>query len=149
MKTQWSRWLAIVVAGLLAFGAYEVNVAVQTHLGEQALAQTGLNFASLQQALQQAGASGKPVFVDFSAIWCPTCRALHEKVFTDPQVKRALAARYVLARVDYEAPEAKDFMQRYGVQGFPSLLVLDSKGQLVRRVAVTVDPRQFVAEISG
>src|SRR3546814_4923679 len=45
---------------------------------------------------------------------------MHEQVFTDPQVKRALSEAYVLARVDYDSDEAKPFMERNGVRGFRS-----------------------------
>jgi hypothetical protein len=40
-------------------------------------------------------------------------------------------------------------MQRYGVQGFPSLLVLSADGMLVRRVPVSFDPAAFAASLRG
>lgn len=138
---------AAVVLVAIGFGAYFLNVAIQTHLGKAAIADTGLSFRTLPGALAQSKLTNKPVFVDFSAIWCPVCRAMHEQVFTNPNVKRKLSEAYVLARVDYESDEAKPFMERYGVRGFPSLLVLAADGTLIRRVPVNMDPTAFAASL--
>lgn len=138
------RWLAYALVPLaLYFG----NVEVQTWRGEQALAATELPFASLEQALAQARSSGKPVLADFSAIWCPACRRLHAEVFTDPAVKAAILAGYELSRIDYEAPEAPAFMARYGVTGFPTLLVLDQDGHMLRKLPSGFDPAVLAAAL--
>jgi thiol:disulfide interchange protein len=140
-------YLALVIA--LGFGAYFANVEIQTRLGTQALAKTGLTFLSLDEALHKAQTDGKPVLVDFSAIWCPTCRTLHEQVFTDAKVKAAINAQFVLARVDYESPEAAAFMARYDVHGFPTLLVLKADGALIRSVPVSMEPQTFLVGLSS
>lgn len=141
------RALWILAAAVIATGSYFAHTAWQTQRGEAALRATALEFLPLDRALALARSQGKPVLVDFSAIWCPTCRVLHAEVFTNAAVKQAIAGGYVLSRVDYESPEAPAFMQRYAVQGFPSLLVLDADGRLVRRVAISFDPVTFAATL--
>lgn len=89
----------------------------------------------------------EPVLLDCSAIWCPTCRVLHAEVFTDDTVKQAITAGFVLSRVDHEAPEAQAFMQRYHVQGIPTLLVVSTDGQWLRRVPVSFDPATLAATL--
>lgn len=138
------RWL---VYALVPLALYFANVEVQTWRGEQALAATDLHFAPLEQALAQARSSGKPVLADFSAIWCPACRRLHAEVFTDPAVKAAILAGYELSRIDYESPEAPAFMARYGVTGFPTLLVLDQNGQMLRELPSGFDPAVLAAAL--
>lgn len=142
-----SPWVALIVGVAVTVAAYFGNVELQALLGRRALSDTGLTFHSLPNALQEASTTGKPVLVDFSAIWCPTCRALHTQVFSDPQVKRAINAHFVLARVDYDATDSKAFMQRYAVTGFPSLLVLDGHGNLLRRLPVVLEPSRFATEL--
>jgi len=136
-----------LVAAAVAVGGYFAHTEWQTRLGQQALAATALDFLPLDQALARSKTQGKPVLVDFSAIWCPTCRQLHNDVFTDGAVKQAINQGYVLARVDYESPEAPAFMQRYGVKGFPTLLVLSADGSLLRRVPVLFEPAPFAASL--
>jgi thiol:disulfide interchange protein len=143
------RAIWIFVAAVIAIGGYFGHTAWQTQRGEAALKATALDFLPLEQALVLAERQGKPVLVDFSAIWCPTCRVLHAEVFTDARVKEAITTGFVLSRVDYESPEARTFMQRYDVQGFPTLLVLSAKGGLVRRVPVSFDPVALAASLRG
>jgi len=138
------RWL---VYALVPLALYFGNVEVQTWRGEQALAATELPFAPLEQALAQARTSGKPVLADFSAIWCPACRRLHAEVFTDPAVKAAILAGYELSRIDYESPEAPAFMARYGVTGFPTLLVLDQDGDMLSKLPSGFDPAVLAAAL--
>ena len=139
--------LRILIVVFVGFGGYFAHTQWQTQLGEAALKATSLEFLPLQAALVRAHAQGKPVLVDFSAIWCPTCRAMHEQVFTNALVKRSISQGYVLARVDYESAEAPEFMKRYAVQGFPSLLVISADGALLRRVPVNFDPAAFAASL--
>lgn len=143
------RALWLLLASAAAYGAYEAHTAWQTERGEAALKATALDFLPLEQALALAQAQGKPVLVDFSAIWCPTCRVLHADVFTHLAVKQAITSGYVLSRVDYESPGAQVFMQRYGVRGFPSLLVLSADGALVRHVPISFDPATLAATLRG
>jgi len=135
------------VAAFIGFGGYFAHTQWQTQRGEAALKATALEFLPLDVALARGKAQGKPVLVDFSAIWCPTCRVLHAEVFTNATVKQAITLGYVLARVDYESHEAPEFMRRYAVQAFPSLLILSGDGTLVRRVPVNFDPVVFAASL--
>lgn len=146
MKSQWIKWVAIaVVAGL----AYSGHTEWQTWRGRKAIEATQLDFQSFDQALAQAKAQGKPVLVDFSATWCPSCLQMHRTVFTDPAVKALIGRDYILAMVDSDAAGAGALMDRYGVQGFPTLLVLDGDGQALRSVQVSFDPATFAAALAN
>lgn len=141
------RLLLLMLAAVLGFGAYHYDVARRTRLGEQALAATQLEFLPLAQALVKARAEGRPVLADFSAIWCPACRALHQTVFTDPAVRAAIREHTVLARVDYESEEAPAFMQAYAVSRFPTLLLIDGDGRLLRPLPTTLDPQALLSAL--
>lgn len=141
-KKSWIKYP--VIAAVIAVAAYFVNVEAQTRLGEKALAATGLEHHSLQDALQKAGAQQKLVLANLSAIWCPTCRALDKSVFSDDGVKQRLSENYVVARIEYESPEGEAFKQRYDATSFPTLLVLDPSGEALRELPVTTDPDAFL-----
>jgi thiol:disulfide interchange protein len=149
MNRKWLKWALIALVPILGYGAYLAHTEWQTRLGQQALDATHLDFLPLDQALARAKAEGKPVLADFSAIWCPTCRAMHANVFTNAAVKTAITKDFILSRVDYESVEAPTFMDKYGVRGFPTLLVLDGDGKLLRQVPVSLDPASFLTGLGG
>ena len=87
-----------------------------------------LFIANDQDFEEQVLRSPLPVVVDFTAAWCPPCRAL------EPVYER-LSAEYVgrlrFARIDVD--ENLAVPARYSVQAFPTLLVFN-KGEATSRI---------------
>ncbi len=81
-------------------------------------------------ALAQAKEQGKALFVDAWAPWCHTCLSMHHYVFTDPAIK-PLAERMVFAAVDTDRPENKAFADKYSMNMWPTLLVINPEGERV------------------
>ncbi len=82
--------------------------------------------AALTEALDKAARTGKPVFIDFWATWCKSCRTMDETTFRQESVKKALEGFEV---VKYQAerpddPVTKEILSRYGVKGLPSYVIL-------------------------
>lgn len=128
----------------LALLGYYGNQAVQSFFGHRALTSTGLDVYTLDEALAIAQQQNKRVLADMSAIWCPTCRKLDQQVLADDIVKQELQRSYLFARIEYDSPEGEAFMQKYGVRGFPTLLILDSEGNKLSQLPLTFDPKQFL-----
>jgi thiol:disulfide interchange protein len=132
---------------LISVLGYYGNKTVQTYLGQQVIDETGLEILSLEQALEIAESSNKLVLADMSAIWCPSCRKLDKQVFSDERVKTQLNQGFVYARVEYDSPEGKTFMQNYQVSGFPTLLVLNTKGEKLVQLPINYEPLPFLAAL--
>ncbi len=71
----------------------------------QAALPAGYNFLSYGEAMSQARAQKKPVFLYFGRYGCSTCRKMHKEVFSDDQIKQRYNDHYILAYVDTESGE--------------------------------------------
>lgn len=139
-------FLVLLAVGILA--AYFINVEVQSYWGRQALAKANLTSLPLEEALSKAKAESKLVLVDVSAIWCPTCRALDEKVFADTKVRQTINEKFIFSRLEYESDEGTKFLKEHNASGFPNLWLLDGNGKVVKRLRVTFDPNEFLQQLS-
>lgn len=142
-----STWRTLLVYGILALIIYFGHEYLQTALGERALQQVPLEKLTLEEALSASRASGKPVLLDLAAIWCPSCRKLDQKVLSDPAVVEAIRNKYVFTRVEFESATGETVQQKYQVKGFPTLLVVDGNGDLIRQLPLSFDPREFIRSL--
>ena len=105
------------------------------------------------QALADALADGRPVFIDFEAEWCLPCREMDRTTFRDAEVVRALSDVAAL-RVDVTSGDehADALMQRFRVVGVPTYVLLGADGVERRRFVGFVDAaemRSALAELRG
>ena len=113
--------LASVVAGALAAVALPQVMAAPASVEESLLAPQTYSEA----ALAKARASGKPVFLWFTADWCLTCK-VNEKVAIEREETRAVfeKAGVVAMRGDWTRrdPEITRFLTQQGAAGVPLYL---------------------------
>jgi thioredoxin-related protein len=94
-------------------------------------------------ALAQAKTEHKLVLLDFTGSdWCGYCKLLDKEVLDQPAFNDYAEKNYVLVTLDYphqtELPaETKkqndDLAQKFGIQGFPTLIVVDPEGKELGR----------------
>ena len=83
----------------------------------------------LLAALQEARATGQPLFIDFHASWCKDCSAMDSRVFNRSEVKDHLH-NFVAVRYAAEQPNAapaKPLLDHFNIVGLPTYLVLSFK----------------------
>jgi thiol:disulfide interchange protein len=116
--------------------------------GSSSSSSLSLPFSSLtfDEALVQARAEKKLVFVDLYADWCGWCTKMDLDVFTDARVKSALLG-YVPIKVNVEVGGGRDVASRYRVNGLPAFLVLNGDGQLVGRFDGYLPAETFLARL--
>ena len=96
---------------------------------------------NLETALQKAKAENKAVLVNFTGSdWCQWCIKLSDEVFSKSEFEDYAEDNLILVRLDFprsieQSAETKlynnQLAQRYGVQGFPTVLLFNSQGQMV------------------
>lgn len=136
---------AIGVVGLLVL--YTLWRTSPMQLGKEAFDATGLPVRTYAEAQAMASAQNKPILIDFSAYWCPSCRLLDRKVLSDDAVKQKIEEQYVFVRIDSEAEGTREHMKRYNLHGYPSLVVVDAEGNLIRHLPRNYDADKFLRSL--
>lgn len=94
-------------------------------------------------ALEQAAKQNKMVLLDFTGSdWCGWCIKLHKETFSKPAFQKFAADNLVLVELDFprgkpQSDELKKqneaLAEKFGVQGFPTLVLLDPQGKEATR----------------
>jgi len=82
---------------------------------------------------KEALAARKPIVLDFTAEWCGYCKVLDRTTFADPAVIAELK-RFRALKIDYDTGRNAELVKRFDVPGPPLIVVLDSKGELVKKL---------------
>ena len=96
-----------------------------------------------KKAQQEAKSSHKLLLIDFTGSdWCGYCFQLDRAILSQPQFKDYASKNLVLMEVDFPRGKAQSvdtkrqnqqLAQRYQIEGFPTLVVLDGEGKTVWR----------------
>ena len=94
-------------------------------------------------ALAQAGKENKMVLLDFTGSdWCGWCIKLQKDTFSKPEFEKFAEQSLVLVELDFprgktQSDELKkqneELAEKFGVQGFPTLVLLDPQGKEAAR----------------
>jgi protein disulfide-isomerase len=97
----------------------------------------------MRSALVQAQKLHKEVLVNFTGSdWCGWCIRLDKEVFSTGSFRKYAAKNLVLLKIDFprnkwqtpaERKANMDLARKYGVQGYPTILLLNSKGDVIAR----------------
>lgn len=128
-------------------------------LAQTAVAKDNRWFTNLSKAQAEAKKQHKLVLVDFNGSdWCPACQTLKKQVFSSPEFQAYAKQNLVLVDVDF--PENKPqpakikkanqaLAEKYGVDGFPTVIVLASNGKELEKKAgyEGQTPTDFIADL--
>ena len=125
--------------------------AMLAFIGSVALAQNdqGIKFekGTFSEILAKAKAQKKLVFMDVYASWCGPCKRMAAEVFTQKKVGDYFNATFVNAKFDAEVGEGRSIAARYGVNAYPTFLLLDSNGKLVGKMVGGSPADEFIRQI--
>ena len=154
MKT---KTLPLLAAALLALPAAADQSAIPFTGAE-----LGVWTQDYAAATNAAATDGKPVLLDFTGSdWCGWCMLMEEKVFSKPEWKEWAATNVYLVTLDFPRDKSKvpeefqarnrELSKQYGVRGYPTYIVLDSKGQTLGQLGAdrNATPAKFIRQLCG
>ncbi len=108
------------------------------------------NWVKFDEA-QYTEALGKDkIIIDFWADWCVACKELDAITFKNEKVKEVLsgfkAYKSDLTKTD---DETKKIYQKFKIISLPTVLVIDSKGNEVKRITGFMEPEEFLKIIEA
>ncbi len=111
-------------------------------------AQGGIEFfsGSWAEALQQARAQRKLLFVDAYTTWCGPCKMMTRNTFPDGDVGALFNQSFINVKLDMEQGEGLAFAERYRVNAYPTLLFINPSGEEVHRVLGYRGPKELISE---
>jgi protein disulfide-isomerase len=96
---------------------------------------------NFEDARMQAGREGKTLLLNFTGSdWCGWCMRLDREVFSKPEFIAYAKEKLVCVKLDFpkrkqlsesEANQNNELAMKYGIQGFPTVLLVDGKGKLL------------------
>lgn len=115
---------------------------------------------SYEEALAKAKAEHKPVLLFFTGSdWCGWCKRLDREVFSQAAFQSFATANLVLVKIDFpkyvkQTEEEKNrnwkLAERYGVSGFPAILLVDATGvEKLRTGYIGGGPEQYVQHLKA
>jgi thiol-disulfide isomerase/thioredoxin len=99
--------------------------------------------SEVDAAFARAQAASQPVFLFWTATWCPPCNQVKSTIFTRPEFI-AKSRAFVPIYVDADSPSGQALGERYRVRGYPTMVLLDGSGRELTRLAGSVDPVKYM-----
>ncbi len=134
------KFMTVLLSGFLAFSAVDLSAHGEeiSHAAGSYYSSTHIHWLSnYSDAIREAQASSKPILILFTGTnWCPACQKLERDALSKPEFAQAIGNRFVFLKINIQRPEDavldspyKTLIDRYGIEAYPSMIVVDANGQ--------------------
>ncbi|MGI9271412.1 MAG: thioredoxin family protein [Woeseiaceae bacterium] len=97
---------------------------------------------SVEDAFASARKSGKPIYLYWGAVWCPPCHAISATVFKSPEFLER-SKLFVPVYLDGDTENAQAYGEKFGVRGYPTMIVFNSEGTELTRIPGGIDLQAY------
>ena len=131
-----------------------------------------IKWMSMDEALSAQKKKAKPIFMDVYTDWCGPCKMLDKNTFHDKEVAAYINANYYAVKFNAEGQSditykgkkysnpnfvadrkgrnaAHEFSRFLNIQGYPSMVVFDAKGDIKAPIVGYRNPEELLTELKG
>lgn len=111
-----------------------------------ASAEAGIRFMepSWSKVLDEAKKQNKLIFLDAYTTWCGPCKMLKSKTFTDEKAGQFFNDNYINVAFDMEKGDGLKLAEKYNVNAYPTLLILDKTGKVVTYTIGFINAKELI-----
>src|SRR5476649_2189868 len=96
------------------------------------------------EALKQAAAQNKYIFVDAYASWCGPCKMLKNTTFKDAKVAAFYNKNFVNISIDMEKGVGPKLAAEWQMQAYPTLIIFNPQGKAVLGTVGYIKPDELL-----
>ncbi|MBV8388758.1 MAG: thioredoxin family protein [Mucilaginibacter sp.] len=121
----------------LLIGIFTSFLLIFSHTGAKAQGENPYNSKIVfieddwHEALKQAAAQHKYIFVDAYATWCGPCKMLKATTFRNKKAADFYNKNFINVAIDMEKGVGPQLASQWGMQAYPTLIIFNPKGEPV------------------
>lgn len=128
---------------LVALLGLAIQMKAQTTEGMK-FCKEGTKFA---EAVAQAKAEKKMVFLDCYTSWCGPCKMMARDIFPQKKVGDFMNPKFICIKIDMEKGEGPSLTQKFQVSAFPTFIIFNSDAQEIGRFLGGSDADGFIDRV--
>jgi protein disulfide-isomerase len=126
--------LAMLGVALAAAGCHKQADQARPAVAQASTSQIAWREGDVDDAFAEAKEAKKPVLLYWGAKWCPPCNLMKQTLFKDPAFI-AETASFIPVHLDGDAKDAQLWGEKFGIQGYPTVIILTPDRQEVTRLS--------------
>lgn len=109
----------------------------------------GIQFENItfEEAIAKAKKENKLIFVDAYAVWCGPCKLMDRTTFRSDKVGEVFNKEFINLKIDMEKGEGIELARKYQVRAYPTLMLINGEGKVVKRMLGALSEAQLLNEV--
>jgi thiol:disulfide interchange protein len=102
---------------------------------------------SFAEAQHRARTNDQPILIDFYTDWCGPCKQMDAHTWNQKKVIDWLDEHFVCIKYNATDPEKRPVAERYDVDSYPTMLLIDADGNELGRIKGGHDAQRLIGSL--